>query len=254
VALPDDERNQRDGGDRHEPEGQCRLVRHRREVDGEDQRRDERDRDHTAEVVDRVRRLVDVRRHVADGHREGHEHQRQRDDEDRAPLELLEQRAGDDRAERRDRAAERGPEGDRLRPARPGPQRGDQRERRRIRHARRDAAEDARGEQHGVARGERRQDARGDGEREAEQQHQLAPVAVAQRAEVEHRGRQAERVPDRDQVEHRLRGVEVLPDVGQRDVGHRQIEVGDARDEDQRGEHHRGPGRCLLGSVARHIA
>ena len=46
----------------------------------------------------------------------GHEHQRQherddgqrqRDEEDRAPPEVLEQRAGDQRAERRDRAADR---------------------------------------------------------------------------------------------------------------------------------------------------
>ena len=65
-------------------------------------------------------------------------------------------------------------------------------------------------------------------------QHHLAPVAVAQRAEVQHRGGEPQREADRDQVERGLRGVEGLADVGQGDVGDRQVEVRDGRDQDQR--------------------
>ena len=85
---------------------------------------------------------------------------------------------------------------------------------------------------------------------------QLAPVAVAQRAEPQDRGGQTERVADGHEVERRLRGVERLADVRQRDVGDRQVQVGDRGDEDQ-GEQHQlaafgrgrlGPG----GSLGRH--
>ena len=44
-----------------------------------------------------------------------------------------------------------------------------------------------------------------------ERQHPLASVAVAERAEPEHRAGQAERVADGDQVQVGLRGVERLP-------------------------------------------
>ena len=96
-----------------------------------------------------------------------------------------------------------------LRPARARPQRGDQRQRRRVGHAGREAAE-----RPGRRRARRRTGAYA-ASRQAgidsampEQQHQLAAVAVAERAEVEHRGGEPERVADRDQVERRLRGVE----------------------------------------------
>ena len=69
-----------------------------------------------------------------------------------------------------------------------------------------------------------------------EDDHQLAPVPVAQRPEPEHGGGEPERVADRDQVERRLRRVERLADVGQRDVGDRQVQVRDRRDQDQRDE------------------
>ena len=47
---------------------------------------------------------------------------------------------------------------------------------------------------------------------DAEDEHQLAPVAVADRAEIEHRGGEAEGVADRDEVEGGLRRVERLAD------------------------------------------
>ena len=91
-------------------------------------------------------------------------------------------------------------------------------------------------DEHLVGRRPRREDAGGDRQPDAEDEHQLAPVPVAERAEVEHRRRQAERVADRDHVERRLRRVERLADVGQGDVGDREVQVRDRGDEDQRDE------------------
>ena len=76
-----------------------------------------------------------------------------------------------------------------------------------------------------------------------EQQHHLAPVAIAERAQVEHGRGEAERVADGHQVELRLRGVERLADVGERHVGDGEVEVGDGRHEDQRAEHQTLAGR-----------
>ena len=73
-------------------------------------------------------------------------------------------------------------------------------------------------------------------QRHAEQQHELAAVAVAERAQPQHRAGQAQRVADRDQVELGLRGVKVGADGRQRDVRHRQRQVGDGRHNDQCGE------------------
>ena len=42
----------------------------------------------------------------------------------------------------------------------------------------------------------------------------LAAVAVTERAEIQHRGGEAERVADRDQVQRGLRGVECMPMSG----------------------------------------
>ena len=162
--------------------------------------------------------------------------ERQRDHENRLPVELLEQRARDQRAERRDRAAEPRPQRDRSRARRSRPQRRDQREGRRICHARREPAEHAGREEHLDRGRESGEQARRDRQRRADDQHHLAPVAVAHRAEVEHGGGETERVADGDEVELRLPGVEGLADGRQRDVGHRQIEVGDRRDQDERGE------------------
>jgi hypothetical protein len=61
----------------------------------------------------------------------------------------------------------------------------------------------------------------------------LASVAVADRAEPEHGGRQAQREPDRDEVQGDLRRVERIPDRGERHVRDGEVEVGDRRHEDQ---------------------
>ena len=224
------------------------LFGHGREVDRQDQRAHQDEREDAAEVVDRLGRLVHVRGHQPPGHHDRDHGQRQRDQEHRSPVEVLQQEAREQRPERRDRAAERRPQRDRLRAARPRPQRGDQRQRRRIRHARRDAAAQPRDEQHDVGRRERREQRHRDRERRPEDEHQLASVAVAERAEPEHRAREAERVADRDQVERRLRRVEVLADVRQRDVRDREVQVRDAGDDDQRREHE--PARAGASEVA----
>ena len=158
-ALADVEGDERDERDRAEHEGRRLAVRHGREVDREDQRADEHEREDAAEVVDRLRPLVHVRRDEEPGHQDRDDRERQREQEHRAPPEVLEQEPRQHRAERGDRAADAGPQRDRLRPAGARrPERRDQRERRRVGHARRDPAADARDEQHGVGRRVRREE------------------------------------------------------------------------------------------------
>ena len=53
-ALADDEGGRRGDRDDPEPERQRPLARHRREVDGQHERRDQEDREDAAEVVDRL--------------------------------------------------------------------------------------------------------------------------------------------------------------------------------------------------------
>ena len=196
--------------------------------------------------------------------KQGDHGERQRDEEDRAPVVALEQGAGDHRAERRDRASDRRPERDRLRPVGPGPEGGDQGEGRREGHAGRQAAEQAGDEQDLDRRREAREQRGGDRQPHAEDDHQLAAVAIAEGAEVEDGRREAERIADGDEVELRLAGVEVLADVGQGDVGDREVQVGDRGDEDQRAEHrlrvrrlaalHRRSFPCLKFPVTRAIS
>ena len=71
-------------------------------------------------------------------------------------------------------------------------------------HAGSQAAEDARADQDPDARGGCCEDRGGDRQGRAQHKHQLAPVAVAERTEVEHRGGETEREADRDQVERGL--------------------------------------------------
>jgi hypothetical protein len=78
----------------------------------------------------------------------------------------------------------------------------------------------------------------------ADDEQELAPVPVADRAEVQHRRGEPERVADRDQIELRLRRVEFPPDLGERDVGDGQAQVGDRCDCDQRTEDE----ACSLGA------
>ena len=162
---------------------------------------------------------------------------------------MLEEEAGDERPQRRDRATERRPQRDRPGPAGSGPQRGDEGERRRIGHAGRHAADDPGDDQDLDRRGERGEETGRDRQQHAQDEHQLAAVAVTQRAEPQHRRRQTERVADGHEIERGLRGAERRADVGQGDVRHGQVQVGDRRDQDQREEDEAGrspaPGRPM---------
>ena len=98
-----------------------------------------------------------------------------------------------------------------------------------------------------VVGGVRGEQAQGHRERDSEQQHHLAPVAVAEGTEVQHRRGEPERVADRDQIERGLRGVERLADIGKRDVGDREVQVRDRGYEDQRQQHELRPRRSVGG-------
>jgi hypothetical protein len=233
AALSQVERDQRSKSDRPEPQRERALVRNGREVDRRDRRRDEHDGQQTAEVVDRVGCLVHVARHEQQRQDERYARQRQGDEKDGAPPEMLEQRSREQGPKRGDCAADSRPERDRLRARGPGPQGGDQGQRRRVGHPGGEAAEETREEQHRVRRRVGREQRRRNGNRRSQEQHQLASVPIPDRAEVQNRGGQAERVPDGDEIEPCLRGVEFLGNRRQGDVGNRQIEVCHGRDEDE---------------------
>ena len=204
------------------------------------------------EVVDRVGRLVHVGGNERDRHHQRDGRERQRDQEHRAPPEVAEQPARGEGPERGDGAADRRPQRDGRGARLTGPERGDERERGGVRHAGGDPPMIRANDQHLVGRSPRGEDARRDRQPDAQDQHQLAAVAVAERAEVEHRRSETERVPDRDQVERRLRGVERLADVGKRHVGDREVQVRDRGDQDQR-ERERSACAAELRQVARSV-
>ena len=74
--------------------------------------------EHAAGMVDRLRPLVDVGGNEPDRHEQGEPGERQGEQERGTPREVLEQDAGEQGAERRERPSGRRPEGDRLRPGR----------------------------------------------------------------------------------------------------------------------------------------
>jgi hypothetical protein len=182
-----------------------------------------------------------------------HNRERQRDQEDRPPPEVLEQQAREQRPERRDGTPDPRPQRDRRRPLGAAPERGDQRQGRGVGHPRGQPAAEPGDEQHRVARGVRGEQREGDRQRRPEDQHDLASVPVAERAEPQHGGREPERIAHGDQVQRRLGRVERRPDRWQGDVGDREVQVGDRRDQDQGGEHEsctRGSPRCRRGRAA----
>ena len=185
------------------------------------------------------------------GHHQGDDREGQRDEEHRAPVEPLEEEARDDRAARGDGTAGRRPQGDRARAPGTGPQRGNEGERRRVGHARGDAAHDPGQDQHFDRRGERGDQAGRDRQPDAEHDHELAAVAIPERAEPQDRAGEAERVADGDEVELRLAGVERQADRRQGDVRDGQVEVGDRSNGDERGEHEAAIGRAATRCLGR---
>jgi len=115
APLPHDERHPGCQDDHREGQHQLRTVGHRRKVDGEDQGADQHDRQQATEVVDRLGLFVDMGGHEPDAHHERNRHQWQRHEEHRAPPEVLEQGASDQRPKAGDGAAGGRPQRDRLR-------------------------------------------------------------------------------------------------------------------------------------------
>ena len=149
-----------------------------------------------------------------------------------------------------------GPERDGVRSRRAGPEGRDHRERGGVRHARGEASEEPRSDQDLDARGERGEQAGRDRQCDAREEHQLSAVAVAKRAEPQHRRRETERVADGHEVELDLGGVERLADRGQCHIRDRQVQVGDCRNENQRNKdelctRRAGPFHLLVGSRCR---
>ena len=72
ATLADVESDQGSDRDRREPADKCPLAGNRREVDAEDCGRHEQYRQDPAEVVDRIGRLVDVTRDIAQRHEHRH--------------------------------------------------------------------------------------------------------------------------------------------------------------------------------------
>ena len=237
----------RDSG---QPQSQGSLVRHGREVDRQHERGHQQNRQDAPEVVNGIGGLVDVRGNEAKGQVQSHQGERQTDHEHRTPVELREQGACQQGSQRGDRATQAGPQGNRLRACRSRPQRRDQRQRRGVGHPGGQPAEQARAEQNLDRRGEGGQQRGRHRQGRAEDQHQLSPVAVAQRAEIEHRRGEPERVADRDEIDRRLTSIERLADVRQRHIGDRQVQVRDRGDKDEGDEDETRPlrrGRARVG-------
>ena len=176
--------------------------------------------------------------------------QRQRDQEHRSPVEVLQKKARGEWSKHGDAAADRGPQRDRLRTAWPRPQSGDQRQRGWVGHPCGEAPAEPCEEEDGVGGCERGEQRHRDRQRRSEKEHQLAPVAVAEGAQPQHRAREPEGVADGDQIERGLGGVEMLADVRQGDVGHGQVQVRDPRHDDQGDEDDAG----ALGSARRVVS
>ena len=219
------------------------LSRHRREVDGQYQRTDHQRGEDPAEVVDPPCGFVHVSRKELRRQHEGGDRQRQRDQEHRAPPETAEECSRCERPQCRHPSADGRPECNRA-GARGTccPECGDERQGGRKGHARGESTEDAGSHQHLGRRSPGGQQARRDRQPHAEKDHHLAAVPIPERAEPEHRGGQTEGEPHRHQVQGGLGRVEGLADVGECDVGHRQVQVGHTRHEDQGAQHQGGVG------------
>ncbi len=236
-TLANHERDPCGDGDHGQRRHQGAFVGNGCEVDRQDQRAHQDDREDASQVVDGVARLVDVGGDVPDRQHECDDGERQGDEEHRSPVVVLEQRPRGERSERGDGAADAGPQGDRSGACRSGPQGGDQGQRGGEGHARREAAQDAGGAEHAYRWSDGRQDCGRYRQEDTADRHQLPPVAVPHRTEVQHRGGESERVADGDEVQRCLRGVELQADRGEGDVGHREVQVRHGRHQDERHEH-----------------
>ena len=195
------------------------------------------DREDAAEVVDRLGRLVHVARHELHRHHERDHRERQREQEHRAPPEVLEQDPRAQRPERGDRAADRRPQRDRLRPRRARPERRDQRERRRVRHAGGEAAEDP-GARSARPRSAPRRRGSPPGSSAASRGRAAACARSGRRPRRSRGPRRRARASSRPRSGSARSATtsKCCADRRQRDVGDREAEVRDGGDGDQRAE------------------
>ena len=112
-----------------------------------------------------------------------------------------------------------------------------------VGHAGGNAPEDPGHDEHRDRWGPGGQERGGNSGSHAQHEHPLAPVAVADRPEVEDRTGEPKAEPNAHQIELDLRSLELQADLGQRHVGDGQVEVGHSGDRDERKQHPRFLGR-----------
>ena len=185
-------------------------------------------------------------RHAGDGDHEGDRHV---DEEDRAPPEVLEQPAADDRAERHGHAADGRPHADRLGPlGRIGEDVGDDGEGGGEDHRRTDAHQRSAGDERFSRTdrtGERRRDTEHD---EAGDQHALASVLVAEPPGGEQQTGEHEEVSVDDPLELSGGRSELDGECRDRDIDDRAVEHRDEYSETHHGQH--GPAASATEGVA----
>ena len=146
------------------------------------------------------------------------------DEEDPVPVDVVDDQAAGERADRERERRDAGPDADRLAALLRRERRGDDRQRRRVHERRADALHDARADQEAGARrepaGERRE--REDGE--ADDEDPPPPVEVGELAAGDHQRRERQRVRGDDPLERGDRDVQVALDRRQRDVHDRVVE------------------------------
>jgi len=163
--------------------------------------------------------------HQAHGRHQRDEHDRHVDEEDRPPVEGIDQHAAQQRPCRQSEAAYPRPHADRPRLG--GPIRvrvADDGERPREQQRRADALDDARSDEHAVARRDPAGQRPGAEHHEAGQHHALVAAQVADRPAGEHERRQRQRIA----VDHPLQPADAraegAADLGQRDVDDGHVE------------------------------
>ena len=177
-------------------------------------------------------------------------HDRDVDQEDRAPVEVLEQEARGHRAEHTREPRGAGPEPDRLAPLGPGEHVRDDRQRGRHDERAADAHERARCDQLLGGVRERRRDRPDAEDHQPELERTASPEPVAEAPAREEQPGEHERVAVDDPLQLAAVGVEVLRDRGDRDVEHCVVEHDHEQAEAQDDEDPPPPRvRMLLDSV-----
>ena len=173
------------------------------------------DREARAGKVEPRRGHVARVRHQGDGADQRQRHDGHVDQEHAAPVEVLDQEAAGDRADRDADAGHRRPGGDRLRALLGREDVGQDRERRRHDPCSAETHDRARGDQRRRVRSERRDDGPEPEHGQPGQERALAPEAVAEAAGGEQQTGEDQQVAVHDPLQLARTGVELLADRGQ---------------------------------------